>query len=198
MPDPKFEKDPTTPGLANPAMLKLLPVRVSNLCMRSALMQRGNALAALGRDDEARETYEKVWPLLENEPRCARVDWERHSVYVNVGNTYSRQGDFEKAEENFERGIAMGQEHCNEPEGSLVDGMHMKIVAKRCRSFALKRAGRDDEAKEVMKEVVGEQLKYNVQFEKKKKEESNAAVADAMKEKLAAEAAAKDMDPATA
>ena len=46
--DPKYEKNATSPGLANPTTLKLLPLRVSQLCMRSALLQRGNALAAMG------------------------------------------------------------------------------------------------------------------------------------------------------
>ena len=36
--DPKYEKNATTPSLANPATLKLLPIRVSQLCMCSALL----------------------------------------------------------------------------------------------------------------------------------------------------------------
>ena len=99
--DPKYEKNATSPGLANPTTLKLLPMRVSQLCMRSALLQRGNALAAMGREEEARETYEKIFPLLVGEPRCARVDWERHSVHVNIGNTYARTSEYDKADEHY-------------------------------------------------------------------------------------------------
>lgn len=167
--DPKYEKNATTPGLANPATLKLLPIRVSHLAMRSALLQRGNALAALGREDEARESYQKVFPLIENEPRCARVDWERHSLYVNIGNTHSRQGDFEKADEQYKIAESLGQEHIKGPGGSPHDGMGMVIVAKRNRCFALKKAGREDEAKALMKEVIAEQMKQNAL-----KEEANA------------------------
>lgn len=185
--DTKHEIDPTTPGLANPAMLKLLPIRVSQLCMRSALLQRGNALSALGRDDEARASYQTVTPLLEGEPRCARVDWERHSLVVNVGNTYSRQGDFEKADEQYKVAERLGQDHLDEPGGSERDGLGMVIVAKRAKAFALKKDGKEDEAKELLKEVITMQIKKNQLEEKKKKEEAELAAKEA--EKANAEAA---------
>ena len=51
----------------------------------------------MGREEEAIESYNEVFPLLEGEPRCARVDWERHSLFVNIGNSYSRSGDYETA-----------------------------------------------------------------------------------------------------
>lgn len=184
--DPKYEVDPTTPGLANPAMLKLLPLRVSHLCLRSALLQRGNALAALGRDDEARASYESTFPMLEGEPRCARVDWERHSLYVNIGNTYSRQGDFAKAEEQYKIAEQLGQDHLDEPGGSERDGLGMVIVAKRAKAFALKKAGEEDEAKELMKEVITMQIKKNQLDDEKKKEDAEREAKE--KEEAAAKA----------
>ena len=84
--DPKYEKNTTTPGLANPTILKLLPICVSHLCKRSALLQRANALSAMGKDEETIQTYKEVFPLLEGKPRCAHVDWERHSLSVDIGN----------------------------------------------------------------------------------------------------------------
>lgn len=175
MVDPKYEKNATTPGLAHPSTLKLLPIRVSHLCMRSALLQRGNALAALGKEDEARESYEKLFPLLEKEPRCARVDWERHSLYINIGNTYSRSGDYDLANEQYKIAEALGNDHLNDEGGSANDGKGMVSGAKRARAFALRRAGRMDEAKVVLKEVVEAQIKDNLEAEKKKAEEAAAA-----------------------
>mmetsp|Transcript_5349 Transcript_5349/g.7098 ORF Transcript_5349/g.7098 Transcript_5349/m.7098 type:complete len:204 (-) Transcript_5349:1516-2127(-) len=182
--DPNYERNATTPGLANPAALKLLPIRVSHLCLRSALLQRGNALAALGKEDEARESYEKVFPLLEKEPRCARVDWERHSLYVNIGNTFSRTGDFTLADEQYKIAEQLGADHVGHDGGSENDGKGMVACAKRARSFALRRAGRVDEAKALLKEVVEQQIADNLAAEKKKAEDEAA-------EKKAEEEAAK-------
>jgi len=170
--DPKYEKNATSPGLANPSTLKLLPLRVSQLCMRSALLQRGNALAALGREEEARATYEQVFPILKDEPRCARVDWERHSVYVNIGNTYSRMGDFENADAQYKVAEALGHDHINEKGGSEDDGRSMILCAKRSRAFALKKVGRVEEAKELMKEVIAQKLADDAAAAKKKEEEA--------------------------
>merc|ERR1712071_108216 len=171
----KFEKNATTPGLANPAALKLLPIRVSHLCMRSALLQRGNALAALEREDEARESYEKIFPMLEGEPRCARVDWERHSLYVNIGNTFSRTGDYTLADEQYKIAEKLGNDHLSSEGGSENDGKGMVACAKRARAFALKKTGRIDEAKKILKEVIEQQIKDNVAAEQKKKEEDKKA-----------------------
>lgn len=177
--NPKYEKNATNPGLANPATLRLLPIRVSHLCMRSALLQRGNALAALGREDEARESYESIFPMLEGEPRCARVDWERHSLFVNIGNTFSRGcGDFTLADEQYKIAEKLGRDHLQaEHGGSENDGKGMVACAKRARAFALKKTGRIDEAKAILKEVVEQQIKDNILAEQKKKEEELAAAA---------------------
>lgn len=173
--DPKFEKNATQPGLANPATLKLLPIRVSHLCARSALLQRGNALAASDREDEARESYERIFPMLEGEPRCARVDWERHSLYVNIGNTFSRTGDFALADAQYSLAEKLGEDHLKEGGGgSENDGKGMVSCARRARAFALKKAGRIDEAKVIMKGVVEQQIKDNLLAEQKKKEEEEA------------------------
>merc|ERR1712071_707735 len=170
----KFEKNATTPGLANPAALKLLPIRVSHLCMRSALLQRGNALAALEREDEARESYEKIFPMLEKEPRCARVDWERHSLYVNIGNTFSRTGDYTLADEQYKIAEKLGNDHLTADGGSENDGKGMIACVKRARAFAMKKAGRVDEAKAILKEVIEQQIKDDLAAELKKKEEEEA------------------------
>lgn len=154
--------------------MKLLPVRVSHLCLRSAYLHRGNALAALGREDEARESYEKVFPMLEREPRCGRLDWERSSLFVNIGNTFSRQGDFGKADENYTIAEKLGRDHVEAEEGNRIDGMGMVIVAMRGRAFALKKDGREEEGKGVLKEVIDMQLKLNAENEKKKAEENKA------------------------
>lgn len=186
--DPNYEKNATTPGLANPAALKLLPIRVSHLCLRSALLQRGNALAALGKEDDARESYEKVFPLLEKEPRCARVDWERHSLFVNIGNTFSRSGDFTLADEQYKIAEQLGRDHLNQDGGSDNDGKGMVACAKRARAFALKKTGKVDEAKAILKEVVEQQIKDNIEAEKKKSEEEAAEAAK--KDEAAPEAVA--------
>jgi len=175
--DPKFEKNATTPGLASPTVLKLLPIRVSHLCQRSALLQRGNALAALGREKEARESYESVFPLLEGEPRCARVDWERHSLRVNIGNTHSREGNYKLADEQYKVAESLGNDHCDKDGGSGKDGKGMVSGVKRSRAFALRRAGNMDEARALLKEVVEQQLKDNLEAEQKKEEEEAAAKA---------------------
>jgi tetratricopeptide (TPR) repeat protein len=178
--DPKHEKNATAPGLANEATLKLLPIRVSHLCLRSAYLHRGNALAALGREDDAKASYEMVFPMLKDEPRCGRLDWERSSLYVNIGNTYSRKGDYEKANDNYDIAEKLGRDHVEAEEGNRIDGMGMIIVAMRGRAFALKKAGREDEGKKVLKEVIETQLKLNAENEKKKAEDAAKAIEAAM------------------
>ena len=158
----------TSPGLSHPSTLKVQPLRVSQLCFRSAYLHCGNALRALGREAEARETYAKVLPMLENEPRCARLDWERMSIIVNIGNTYSAEGDYAKAEAEYRKAEKLGQDHIDANQGSVVDGLGIVIAARRAKSFALKRNGKDEEAKKVMREVLDLQTKLN---EKKKEEE---------------------------
>jgi tetratricopeptide (TPR) repeat protein len=173
--DPKYEENATTHGLSHPTSLKYVPVRVSQLCLRAAYLHQGNALAASGKDDQAREAYQKVLPLLENEPRCGRVDWERSSIFVNIGNTYSRQGEFAKANEQYEMAEKLAQDHLESEDGSKVDGLGMKLVANRARAFALKKAGKEDEAKTKLREVLELQKQYSEEQEKKKKEQEEAA-----------------------
>jgi len=181
------ERNATTPGLAHPASLKLLPLRVSHLCLRSGLLQRGNSLAALGREKDARDTYSSVFPLLEGEPRCSRVDWERHSLHVNIGNTISRETptDFAKANVEFEKAVQMGLDHLNEEGGSETDGRNMLACAKRHRCRALKRAGKLDEAKALMLVLIKEQREEDarkaVEAEEKAAEEALKAIEDKVK-----------------
>lgn len=161
--------------------MKLLPIRVSHLCLRSAYLHRGNALAALGREAEARESYEQVFPMLQNEPRCGRLDWERSSLYINIGNTFSRKGDFESAKKNYGIAEALGRDHVETEAGNRADGMGMVIVAMRARAFALKKAGKEGEGKEVLRDVIKMQLELNAEHEKKKAEEEAKAIEAAKK-----------------
>lgn len=170
--DPKYEKNATTPGLANPSVLKLLPIRVSQLCKRSALLQRGNALAAMGKEEEAIKSYESVFPLLEAEPRCSRIDWERHSLYVNIGNSHSRQGNFDAANEQYIIAEKLGQDHID--GGNVKDGKGMVASSKKARAFALKRAGRVEDAKKLLKEVLDQQIADAEEEKKKAAEEAKA------------------------
>lgn len=172
--DPKYETNATSPGLANPVSLKLQPLRVSQLCLRSAYLHRGNALRALGRDAEARESYSKVLPMLEKEPRCGRLDWERMSIIVNIGNTYNSEGDYAKAIEQYDKAEKLGRDHLEAKDGNKTDGMGIMLAAMRARAFAMKKAGKEDEAKAKMREVLELQMKLNVELEKKKKEEEEA------------------------
>lgn len=172
--DPDFEKNATNPGLSHEESLKLRPIRVSELCLRSAYLHKGNALAALGREDEARETYMKVMPMLEPEPRCGRLDWERVSILVNIGNTYSRQGNYEKANEQYTAAEGLGREHISASEGNQIDGMGIVVVSMRARAFALKKDGREDEGKAVLRDVIKTQIELNAENAKKKAEQKAA------------------------
>jgi len=175
--DEKHEKNATAPGLSHPESLKLRPIRVAELCLRSAYLHKGNALSALGREEEARETYLKVMPMLEPEPRCGRLDWERVSILVNVGNTYSRQGDYEKADEQYTIAEKFGREHIDAQEGNQIDGMGIVVVSMRARAFALKKAFREDEGKAVLKDVIAMQIKLNEENAIKKEAEKDASAA---------------------
>lgn len=156
--------------LANPVMLKMIPIRVSELCLRTGYMQKGNALASLGREAEARETYELIFPLLTSEVRSARIDWERFSVLINVGNTYAREKDYTLADEQYKLAEKIGQDHVDAAQGSEEDGRNMIAVTKRARAIALKKVGREDEAKILMRELVEQQIKEQQEAAKKVEE----------------------------
>ncbi len=113
--------------------------------------------------------------MLEKEPRCGRLDWERMSIIVNIGNTYSSQGNYEKANEQYDSAEKLGRDHVEAEHGNKTDGMGIMIVAMRARAFALKKVGREAEAKEKLREVLELQLKLNEETEKKKKAEEEAA-----------------------
>jgi tetratricopeptide (TPR) repeat protein len=166
--DPKVEKNATFHGLGHPKVLQYQPERVSLLCLRSAYLHMGNALSALGRNEEAREVYAKVLPMLDDEPRCGRLDWERCSVLVNIGNTFGREGNFKEAEEYYIKAEQLGKDHLAIEGGNHSDGYGLVIEAMRARSFALKRDGKDDEAKAEMRKVLETQMKKNDADEKMK------------------------------
>lgn len=142
----------------------------------------------MDRDVEAREVYEKVLPMLVNEPRCGRVDWERTSIMVNIANTYSREGNFDRATGYYDQAEKLGQDHLNVENGNHIDGLGITIVAMRARSFALKKAGKEDEAKARLREVLEMQLKLNV-LEKERKEQEE------LEEKAKEEEAAQNGQP---
>lgn len=130
--------------------------------------------------------------MLKDEPRCGRLDWERSSLYVNIGNTFSREGNYEKANENYDIAEKLGREHIDTEEGNKTDGMGMVIVAMRARAFALKKAGREDEGKKIMKDVI--QMQIDLNAEKTKQEEEAKKLEAAQAEaaiKAQQEAAAK-------
>ena len=124
----------------------------------------GNALSAMGKDSEARAEYEKALPILDKEPRSSRLDWERSSFLVNIGNTYSRQGDFEKADEMYAKAEKLGDEQCE--VGATPDGLGLILVSKRARAFALKRSGKEEDGKAVMREVLEGQMKLEEELVK--------------------------------
>jgi len=184
-----YQKNATKPGLANPASLKVMPPRVSHLCLRSAWLHMGNAYAAKGMEDTAREYYQKVFPLLEDEARCQRIDGERHALYLNIGNTYIREGKFDRADEEYKKAEKLGQDHIDATQGSEDDGMVMVIGAKRARAKALKKVGRVDDAKVLMTEVLAAQIKLNEEISAKKVKEEEAAKAVEAEAQEAAKAA---------
>jgi regulator of protease activity HflC (stomatin/prohibitin superfamily) len=124
--------------------------------------------------------------MIVDEPRSCRLDWERSSIYVNIGNSFTRQGNFEKAFEEYATAEKLGKEHVEVEIGNKVEGMGIMIVAMRARSFALKKASKDDEAKKQMREVLDMKSKLTAEQEKQKAE--HQAIAE--KEQAAAKAAA--------
>jgi tetratricopeptide (TPR) repeat protein len=131
----------------------------------------------MGRQEDARACYLESSVLIEKEPRCARVDWERYSLYVNIGNTYSRSGDYDSANEYYKKAEQLGIDHLNDPEGAKTEGQSMVDGAKRNRAFALKKAGREEEGKAILKEVIESQIRLKMEREKQKKEEEEAKAA---------------------
>jgi len=91
-----------------------------------------------------------------------------------MGNTFSRSGDFQLANEQYKLAEKLGRDHLNEEEGSKNDGHGMVDGAKRARAFALKKAGREDEGKAILKEVVESQIRLKLEKDKKKEEEEAA------------------------
>jgi hypothetical protein len=131
-------------------------------------------------------SYESVFDLLTGEPRSPRVDWERHSLNINIGNTFSRSGDYDSANEQYDIAEQIGKDHIAGGEGNAKDGKGMVAAAKRARAFALRRADRIDEAKALLKEVVDQQIKDNLEEATKAAEDEKKAKEDAKAEKVAA------------
>lgn len=146
----------------------------------------------MGKDAEAREMYEAGLPIVDCEARASRVDWERTSYLINIGNSYSREGNFEKADEYYKKCEKLGDEQIANDCKS--DGMGIKLVALRARAFALNRNGMIDEGKEVLREVLRQQPIVHEETEKWRKEmlEADAAkqTEDLQKQQEQTEAAA--------
>jgi tetratricopeptide (TPR) repeat protein len=140
--------------------LKYYPKRVSELVLRAAYLHQGNALSALDRNEEAIEAYEKSLPFLESETRCARIDWERSSVLVNIGNCHSRLGSFAKANEYYDKAEKLGIDHLESERGDKAQGMGIKLVAMRARAFTLKKEGMEDKAKSLLRQVLEMQQEF--------------------------------------
>jgi hypothetical protein len=149
--------NPSTHGLSNPALCgKFVNARVGLLCKRSGLLQKGNALQALKKFGEAREAYEQTMDLLKDEVRVARVDWERHSILLNIGNTYLAEGDFETACSYYSKASDLGTEHVENELGSTKDGKNMVCGSRKALARAHKVNGNIEEAKKILGEIVAE------------------------------------------
>jgi tetratricopeptide (TPR) repeat protein len=168
--DPKVEKNATFPCLQHPSTLKYLPKRTAELVLRAAYLHKGNALMSLERYDEAISAYELAIPLLEPEPRCSRIDWERISVLVNIGNCYSRLGKFELAHKYYDQGEQLGIDHQEAEDGDKQNGTGLRLVAMRARAFAFQKQGRDGECKELLREVLMMQQEFNAVMLREKAE----------------------------
>jgi tetratricopeptide (TPR) repeat protein len=196
--DPKHEPNETYPGLSHPTSLKLMPKRVPELCLRTTLLHKGNALSALGRNKEARETYELVLPLLKNEPRTTRLDWERVSIILNIGNTYMREGNFAKAYEQYEVSKKLGQDHVDSEFSNKAEGLGIVAEATRFESFCLKKEGKEEEAKKRMAEVIAMKARIAEEEEKQKATEAAMLEKQEAEEKKLAEEQEKASNPAIA
>jgi hypothetical protein len=176
---------PATKGVQSTPMLCLrhadnaanINGRVADLCLRAALLQKGNALQALGRYEEARVEYNRALELLTRDTRCARNDWERHSLLLNVGNTYVLEGKQSEASESYGKAEALGAEHVAQERGSTKDGRDMISAAKVAIARACKKAGDLDGAKKIVMELVKES--------QREKEEAAAAAAAAAEGQVA-------------
>lgn len=187
--DPKVEKNATFPGLRHPTVLKYYPKRTADLVLRAAYLHKGNALMSLERYEDAIETYEKAIPFLDTEPRCSRIDWERISVLVNIGNCYCRLGKFDLAYEYYNKGEQLGIDHQEVENGDKQNGMGLRLVAMRARAFAFQKQGRHDECKNLLREVLQMQQEFNILMQKERAEMKAELEESSRKEK--AEAAKK-------
>jgi tetratricopeptide (TPR) repeat protein len=159
--DPKAEKNATFPGLQHPASLKYYPKRTADLVLRAAYLHKGNALMSLERYEEAIAAYETAMPYLDPEPRCARIDWERISVLVNIGNCYCRLGRFDLAHQFYDKGEQLGIDHEEAEDGDKQNGKGLRLAAMRARAFAFQKQGRDEDCKTLLRMVLQMQQEFN-------------------------------------
>ena len=154
-----------------------MPIRASILCKRAAYLHAGNALHAQAKYPEAREFYEKVMSLLATEPRSCRIDWERSSSLINIGDTFSRESNYEAASEYYTKAEQLGKDHLAVEDGNHTEAKGIVMVAMRARAAALKRAGKNDEARALWGEILPLSREFN-DLMAEDKAEMKAAIAN--------------------
>lgn len=102
------------------------------------------------------------------------------SVHVNIGNTYARASEYDKADEHYKIAEKLGSDHINEVGGSDDDGRSMILCAKRSRAFALKKVGKIEEARALMTEVIQQKNANDATAAKKRDEEAINSMAGGM------------------
>ncbi|GMH83898.1 hypothetical protein TL16_g09751 [Triparma laevis f. inornata] len=163
-------EDRSQPGLANGGNKKFINERVSLLCKRSAYLQKGNALQALGRFEEARTSYITCLGLLDDEIRTSRTDWERMSLNLNIGNAWLAEGNMEKAKEFWSKAEAYGTEHVEHELGAKKEGKAMIAAARKCLARGYSKQGEEGKAKEIVTELLEEKRKdMDIEAEERKK-----------------------------
>ncbi|GMH80763.1 hypothetical protein TrLO_g15069 [Triparma laevis f. longispina] len=163
-------EDRSQPGLANEGNKKFINERVSLLCKRSAYLQKGNALQALGRFEEARTSYITCLGLLDDEIRTSRTDWERMSLNLNIGNAWLAEGNMEKAKEFWSKAEAYGTEHVEHELGAKKEGKAMIAAARKCLARGYSKQGEEGKAKEIVTELLEEKRKdMDIEAEERKK-----------------------------
>jgi len=164
----------STPKLScqHPDNEQLVSPRCAELCLRAALLQKGNVLQAQGKYKESRECYTQATVLVNKDHRCIRVDWERHSLMLNTGNAILLEGKGSEAKQMFAKAEALGREHIEHELGSSHEGQQMVTASKVALARAFKIGGDLEGAKKIVMEMVAER-------QKQKTDEGAAAAARA-------------------
>ena len=135
--------DNERPSLSSDALKAYSNNRVSVLCRRAALLQKGNCLTVLGKFSDARKCYEEMHAYLMNESRCPRIDWELFSCRVNMGKTHMYAGEHDLALAMYDQALAVGEDHREgkHPGSAKFIGMQMRMQANTLRIAIFKLKG---------------------------------------------------------